>query len=493
VTWADLLEGARTAVTWLIDIVSAPVLVYFVVINTSYLALIALAALEFRAQLRRRDAAVEGLGGALTPGVSLVVPAYNEEAGIVTSVKALLSLRYPQHEVVVVDDGSTDATFERLSGAFDLVELPREVPADIDVAATVRGVFVPRDGRTRLMVVRKENSGRSEAVNLGINAATEPLVAMIDADSILEPDALLRVTKPFSDDPIRVVAAGGTIRPANGSRVVSGRIVGVRMPGAWLPRIQVVEYLRAFLIGRAGWSRAGGLLIISGAFGIFRKDVLLEVDGLSTDCIGEDAELVVRIHKLLGDRGRDADVVFVPEPVAWTEVPEERAVLRKQRRRWHRGLTEIFVRHGAMMFRRRYGVIGMLTMPWFLLFELLAPIFEVFGLAYFAVLMVGLGLEHTFLPEWDVVNVPIVVLLLTASILFAIFVTLAALLAEEISFRRYRGLPDLFRAMRAAVLENFGYRQINAWWRLGGIIEVLRRSRHDWGDMQRKGFGTPDS
>ncbi|MGI8523759.1 MAG: glycosyltransferase, partial [Nocardioides sp.] len=239
------------------------------------------------------------------------------------------------------------------------------------------------------------------------------------------------------------------------------------------------------------WSRAGGLLIISGAFGIFRKDVLLEVGGLATDCIGEDAELVVRIHRLIGDQKRDASVVFVPEPVAWTEVPEDRAVLRKQRRRWHRGLTEIMVRHRAMFFRPRYGVIGMLTMPWFFCFELLAPIVEILGVAFFALMLLGFVVEGFVAPVRGLVDPPIVVLLLTASILFAVFVTLVALLAEEISFRRYRGLPDLFRAMWAAVEENFVYRQVNAWWRLGGIIEVVRRSSHDWGDMQRKGFGPP--
>ncbi len=487
-SWADVVEATRTAVGWLFDLTSWPVLGYFFVINTSYLLLIVLAALHFRSYLRARDAEVDDLGGEMTPGVSLLVPAYNEEAGIVTSVKALLSLRYPRHEVVVVDDGSQDQTFPRLREAFDLVEIPRRLPADVPVGAAVRDVWIPRDGRTRLQVVRKENSGRSEALNVGINAANEALVAMIDADSILEPDALLRVTKPFADDPTRMVATGGTIRAVNGSRVVAGRIVDVHMPRPWLARIQVVEYLRAFLVGRAGWSRIGGLLIISGAFGIFRKDVLLEVDGLSTDCIGEDAKLVVRIHRMVGDQRRDAQVVFVPEPVAWTEVPEDRSVLRKQRRRWHRGLAEIFVRHRGMLLRPKYGVIGMVTMPWFLLFELLAPVIEVAGLLCLAFLIVALLAENTFAPTWNVVNVEVVVLLLVASILFAIFVTLVALLAEEISFRRYRGVPDLLRAVGAAVEENFGYRQLNAWWRLGGIIEVLRRSKHDWGDMQRKGF-----
>lgn len=312
---------------------------------------------------------------------------------------------------------------------------------------------------------------------------------MVDADSLLDPTALLNVARPFADNPGQVIAAGGVIRVANGSLVDRGRVTNVRMPRRWLARIQVVEYLRAFLVGRAGWSRIGGLLIISGAFGIFRKDALLEVGGMATDCIGEDAELVVRMHRTLGETRRREAVVFVPEPVAWTEVPETREVLRKQRRRWHRGLTEIFLRHRRMLFRPTYGVIGMVTMPWFLLFELLAPVVEVAGLLFLAVLVAGLLVENLWLSDLDLVNFPIIVMLLTASILFAVLVTLIALLAEEVSFRRYRGLPDLFRAVWAAVEENFGYRQLNAFWRLGGIVEVMRRSAHDWGDMKRQGFG----
>jgi cellulose synthase/poly-beta-1,6-N-acetylglucosamine synthase-like glycosyltransferase len=285
-----------------------------------------------------------------------------------------------------------------------------------------------------------------------------------------------------------VVAAGGVVRVANGSRVDRGRVTNLRMPRRWLARVQVVEYLRAFLIGRAGWSRLGGLLIISGAFGIFRKDLLLEAGGMATDCIGEDAELVVRLHRTLAESRTKSEVVFVPEPVAWTEVPSTRRALRVQRRRWHRGLAEIFLRHRQMLFRRRYGVIGMITMPWFLFFELLSPVVEVVGLAYFFLLLVFLGVEQWTDTGLDLVNPPVLLILLTASVLFSVFVTLVALLAEEVSFRRYRGLPDLFRAIYAAVEENVGYRQLNAWWRVGGIVEVLRRSAHHWGDMQRAGF-----
>ena len=274
-------------------------------------------------------------------------------------------MRYPDFEVIVVDDGSKDDTVAKLVAEFDLVEVPLVVDRLVPMKGEVLATYLSRKGSHNLVLVTKSNGGKADALNVGINLARKELVCMVDADSLLDPDALLHVSRPFADDPDQVVAAGGVIRVANGSTVTKGRVTDVRMPRTWLARVQVVEYLRAFMIGRAGWSATGGLLIISGAFGIFRKDVLATVGGMATDCIGEDAELVVRIYRWLGEERIDGKVVFVSEPVAWTEAPEDRAVLRKQRRRWHRGLAEILTRHRDMLFRPKYGVIGMLTMPWF--------------------------------------------------------------------------------------------------------------------------------
>ena len=473
----ELVEPLRGVVVWLMDVTSLPVLLYFVLINTSYLVLILLGALDFRSYLRGRKTVIDTLGGELTPGVSLLVPAYNEEAGIVTSVKALLSLRYPRHEVVVVDDGSADGTLARLVEAFDLVDLPRDVPQDIPVRANVRGVYVPRDGRTRLVVVAKENSGRSEALNLGVNVASEPLVAMIDADSVLEPDALLRVAKPFADDPTRVVATGGTIRPVNGCRVVSGRIIDVEAPRTWLPRIQLVEYLRAYLVGRTGWSRFGGLILISGAFGLFRRDVLVDVGGLDPDSIGEDFELVLRIHRRMRDQRADYRVEFVPEPVSWTEVPSSLKVLRNQRRRWHRGLWETLWQYRGMLFRPRYGRIGFVALPYYWAFELIAPLLEFYG-----IIVVPLALLL------GVINIPFALLFLALAYGYAIFVTLAAMALEEWAFHRHERWRDLALAFGASILENIGYRQLTVLWRLEGWWASLRGKKQVWGVMTRTGF-----
>ncbi|HET7476971.1 MAG TPA: glycosyltransferase family 2 protein [Dermatophilaceae bacterium] len=475
-----LIEGLRGWYAALMQALEWPLVLYFLLVNTTYLVLVVAGGSAFAHYLRRvghagRD---ETVGSQFAPGVSILVPAYNEQAGIVASVQALLSLRYPRHEIVVVDDGSTDATFERLRAALDLVPLDRELPMDVPVRARIVDVWVPRDGLTRLIAVRKENSGKAESLNVGINAATEPLVGMFDADSILDPDALLTVTKPFADDPVRTVASGGVIRAANGCSVTAGRITEVRTPRAWLPRIQVVEYLRAFLLGRAGWSRIRALILISGAFGVFRRDVLVEVQGMRSDSIGEDFELVMRIHQHMQRARRSYRVDFASEPVAWTEVPSTLRVLGRQRRRWHRGLWEVLWGYRNMLLNPRYGRIGLIALPYFWLFELLSPVIELCGL--FLVLL-GLLLGG--------VDAGYAATLMLVAYGYAMVVTLAAMALEELSFHRYSRWRDLGAMLAAAVLESFGYRQLTAWWRLQGLWAGLRGSTHTWGTMTRQGFG----
>lgn len=474
------MSALREAVVAVVDAAAAPLLVYFLVINTSYLILIGLAALDFRRFLRRQDFAGKDilLASPLTPGISIIVPAFDEQAGIVASVQAMLALHYPLHEVVVVDDGSTDRTFERLQNAFDLVAVPRRVPQEIPTREAVRSVHVPRDGRTPLLVVRKANSGRSDAINVGINAARLPLVAMVDADSILDPDALLVVAKPFVDDPVRTIATGGVIRAVNGCRVVAGRVVDVRMPRQWVARIQSVEYLRAFLLGRAGWSRMRALILISGAFGLFRRDAVLAAGGLDPDCIGEDFELVMRLHRAMRRQRRDYRVSFVAEPVSWTEVPPTLAMLGRQRRRWHRGLWEVLWGYRAVFANPRYGRVGLLAIPYYWFFELIAPVVELLG-----VVLVVAGLAV------GAVDVGYAVEFLLVAYAFAVLVTLSALAVEEFSFHRYQRWRDLATALAAAVLENVGYRQLTAWWRVQGLAAALAGRKPVWGAMTRQGFG----
>jgi len=473
----------RDGVAWFLTSFSWFVLVYFLVLNSSYLALLLIATRDAVRHFRRRsfDGHDDIFANPLTPPITVVVPAFNEEMHIVESVRALLALKYPLLEIIVVDDGSTDGTFANLREAFGLVDVPRVIPQLVPTIGAARSAHVPRGGEP-LVVVRKDNAGRrSDATNAGINAATSPLVCFIDADAILDEEALLRVVKPFVDRPDRVVGTGGCIRAANGLTIYRGRIVETHMPRRWLERIQVIEYLRAFLLGRTGWSRLQGLLIISGAFGMFRRDVLVEMGGFDVHSIGEDAELVTRLHRHLRSQRRPYERVFVAEPVCWTEVPPTRTALAHQRRRWSRGLAETLWKHRQMIGNPRYGRIGLVVMPYYLIFELLSPFIELFGVVA-VVLGLGLGL----------VNIPFAIVLFFVSIFYGVLLSLATVVVEEFSYRRYRRWRDLAAALAAAVAENIGFRQAHAWWRLLGLLDAVRRTKAVWVPIERAGFDLAD-
>jgi cellulose synthase/poly-beta-1,6-N-acetylglucosamine synthase-like glycosyltransferase len=470
------MRDALSSAIWSFELF---VLAYLAVLTAINLTLMLIGSREafLLAHRGERSGEDDVFANPLTPGITLIAPAYDEEPVIVEAVTAMLGLRYPLLEVIVVDDGSTDGTFERLREAFDLEPVERAIPDDVPTVGVVRSTHAPADGRS-LLVIRKDNAGRrSDPVNVGLNAARHPLVGVVDADSLLDRDALLEVVRPFVDDPERVVASGGTIRAANGCEVVDGRIVSTRMPSNWLARIQVVEYLRSFLLARSGWSRLRGLLIISGAFGLFRRDVLVRVGGMDLETIGEDAELVARIHRTMREDGTPYRVTFVSRPVCWTEVPEDRRTLGRQRRRWARGLAEVLWKHRRMMGNPRHRVMGLAAMPFYLLFELLAPVIELAGLV---LLVLGLAFG---LIAWQGALV-----LALAALAIGALVSVAAIAVEAATFSRYRRWSDIWRALAAAGVEFVGFRQLHAWWRLRGIFDFLRGGGANWGAMPRVGF-----
>jgi cellulose synthase/poly-beta-1,6-N-acetylglucosamine synthase-like glycosyltransferase len=455
-------------------------LVYFLTLNTLYLVFAVIAFFELRRHRRSwtaRDLDVIVRSPA-TPTISLIVPAYNEEATIGQSLRALLLLNYPEYEVVVVNDGSTDGTLEAAIAAFDLVraDVPHERTLDTQ---PIRGMYRSLTHR-ELLVIDKGNGGKADAINAGINAARYPLVCVIDADSLLEEHALTRAVLPFIEDPT-TIAAGGIVRIANGCRVEDGRVVHVGLPSSPLACFQVTEYLRAFLAGRVAQSVMNGLLIISGAFGLFRRDALMAVGGFRTDTVGEDMEVIVRLHRLFREKKEQYRIVFRPDPVCWTEVPEQIGTLARQRNRWQRGTLQSLSRHRKMMFNPRYGVVGMCAMPFFLIFEALAPVIELAGY------VVTIGALFLGLLDWRYAE-----LFFLASVVYGAVVSVAAVVLEEVSFRRYPRLLDLLRLAMYGVLENFGYRQLTLWWRLRGTWDFLM-GRAEWGTMVRRGFSSPDA
>ncbi len=467
-----------SVLTTIVGTTDLTILVYFLVLNSFYAVLLILSIPEIWEQTRlAEDEDFQRLmqSDALPP-ITILVPAYNEAATIESSVTAILTLEYRNYEVVVVNDGSKDDTMEQLRHAFDLYEIPRVYPETIETKP-LRALYRSRS-RSRLLVLDKENGGKADSLNAAINASRFPLVIAVDADTLIEPDALLRLTRPFLLGR-KIAAVGGTVRVANNCTVTDGRVTDARVPRKWLPGIQVVEYLRAFLFGRLGWNRLGGNLIISGAFGLFRKEYVMAVGGYATNSIVEDLDLVVRMHRYLRRNKIRYEMPFIPDPVAWTEVPESSKILSRQRERWHRGLIAAMWQYKTMLFNPRYGRVGFLAMPFYAFGEMLAPVIEVLG---YVITAVGLF--------FGMLNVSFALLFVLVAWGYGMLLSIWAVVLEEVSFRKYRRSTDLFRLLLFASLENVGYRQRTVWWRLKAFASVWKRV-HVWGDMTRKGFGKP--
>ena len=442
-------------------------------IQTSVLLVLSSRALVRDARTAKYGRVEDMLRSPSTPPVSLIVPAYNEAAGIVESVRSRTILSYPRYELIVVNDGSTDDTLDRLKEAFKLRRV--DLPIRPDLAhAPIRAIYkstlaIP------LTVVDKENGGKGDALNAGINASTFPYVVVTDADMIFEEDSLIRVMRPFVQDRGHTVAVGGNIRPLNGCQVSMGRVTESSLPTSLLELTQVVEYQRSFLGSRPGWSFMNGLLLVSGAFGAFNKQAVIEAHGFPQHHLGEDLDLTMRLHRTQREAGNQYRIVYAPNAVVWTEVPSTAPVLRKQRIRWHRGLRQVIQDHGKMLFNPRYGFIGMVAWPAFFLFEFVAPILEAIGWIIMPITLIQSEIEPA-----------LVIGLLLVALLIAVLNSLASLYLDE-RYGHFNSPRDALRLLRTAVLENFGPRQRTVWWRFRSLF--WRRGKIEWGDMERTGVG----
>jgi cellulose synthase/poly-beta-1,6-N-acetylglucosamine synthase-like glycosyltransferase len=451
----------------------ASILAYFVGINAAYLAQNLLALRGIRAYVQRWGGeARPWIHTGFEPPISVIVPMHDEEATAATSVRSFLQLEYPEFEVVVVNDGSKDRTLEVLVEAFDLRPFP-EASHDRVPTRPVRGVF--RSARyPNLRVVDKENGRKADALNAGLNRAVHPLALMVDGDSFLQRDSLLRVVQPFLEDPT-TVACGGTVRIANGCTATGGFLTDIALPRSTLAKFQIVEYMRAFLFGRMGWAPLNALCIISGAFGLFHRETVLAAGGLRADALGEDMELTVRLHRRLRlEEPRPYRITFLPDPICWTEAPEDLGTLGRQRARWQHGLSEALWWHRKLFFHPRAGAVGWLALPFFAVFEWTSAAVEVLGYAaLLAFLVAGILSLEGYLAFMGV------------AVGTGVVLSTSALLLEEMSFHVYPRRRDLGVLLLHAVLENFGYRQINAFWRFHGMVRFLLRRKSVWGAMPR--------
>jgi cellulose synthase/poly-beta-1,6-N-acetylglucosamine synthase-like glycosyltransferase len=453
---------------------------YYLVINAYYLSIHVLALLELRddVQESRWDPPFREFASPFYPGIGIVVPAYNEAATIVESLQSMLSLNYPEAEIVVVNDGSTDDTLDRLVEHFELEEVDAEIPVDVPTEQ-IHGVYRSRTYE-ELLVVDKDNGGKSDALNAGIWLTDMPLFCAVDSDTIIDRDALLQLVRPFLEQPRTAVASGGVIRVANECTVEDGIVQSVALPKTGLPGLQVMEYLRAFYSGRLGLNRIKGLILISGAFGLFQTEAVREIGGYRHDTITEDLDIVVRLHRHLIDEGREYTVDFVPEPVAWTEVPTDRSALGRQRRRWYRGMVETVVSNRGMLFNPEYGRVGTVVFPFFVAAEMFGPLIEGIGYVILPLAWYFGILDPAFF---------LVFFLLTTG--FGVFLSWFGIFSEVLSFNRYDSPWQILRLLWYGVLENFGYRQwktVVAW---QGLVEYLR-GVDSWGAMERTGFKTTD-
>jgi len=454
----------------IITVCSQIILVYFFAISLIYIILILLSSKKLMEFIKIVNNDVTIISNYTKP-ISIVVPAYNEESTIIDNITSLLNLNYPEFEIVVVNDGSNDTTLRKIIDHFELRKIDVEINIQVECKKinAVYGSFV----LPNLIVVDKENGGKADALNAGINLSRYSLFCGIDADCIIEKNALLKIVKPFLNDE-STVAVGGIVRIANGCTIKNGKLLEAKLPRKAIVRFQIIEYFRAFLTSRIGWERINALLIISGAFGVFKKSAIVKVGGYSTT-IGEDMELTLKMHEYFRKNKIKYKIDFTSDAVCWTQAPDTLRGLKSQRMRWHIGLTDSILRHKKMIFNPNYGTVGLLSMPYFFLVEMLGPVIEFIGYVILVISIIT-GTLSTFF-----------IFVFLMAFLYGILFSLSAILLEELSYKRYSGFKEITKLVIYSFFEQFMYRQITVWWRLISFFK-FRKGSKQWGTIKRKSF-----
>jgi cellulose synthase/poly-beta-1,6-N-acetylglucosamine synthase-like glycosyltransferase len=451
----------------------------FLIVGSSllYVMIMALSSQKMIAQIKSTmySRFRELSGSVHVPPVSILVPSYNEELTIIENVHSLMALEFPVYEVIIINDGSKDQTLQVLINEFGLQRCRLSANHNLLESKPVEEIY-RNPQYPKIVVINKANGGKADALNAGINVAQYPLIATIDADSMLEKDALIRLVQLYMENPEQHIAIGGNVRIANGSTIQDGRVASHRLSNKWLPAMQYVEYMRAFLGARIGWSALNGLLIVSGAFGLFRKDYVIQVGGYEADCPGEDMNIVMKLHRFMLQEGLPYRILFCPDAVCWTQAPDTLKVLGAQRRRWIRGNLWNMIHFKAMLFVPRYKLIGWLALPYTILYETLSPFIKLSGLAAL--------LAYVLM---DMTQLPILFAFLGINLLIGLLFTAGSLIIEEIAFKRSVQARDIWRIIGFSVVMALGYDQLNALWKLQGHADYLRRN-NNWGTMVRRSW-----
>jgi len=448
------------------------------VIFTSYLLLGIFSAMALRKYLRKNSYINYNtlVLSPLVPRISIIAPAFNESKSIIDNIRTLLSLYYNNFEVIIVNDGSTDDTFQKIVQSFELVKVnyyfDYRIPCE-----RIKGVYKSDNpSYNRLTVIDKNNGGKADSLNAGINISRNSLIVTIDADSIIESDSVLKLVKPFLEEKDKkVIGTGGVIRIVNSCEIERGHIREIKLPDQILPRLQVLEYTRAFLLGRMAWSHLDGLMLISGAMGMFDRETVIMAGGYSIKTVGEDMELVLRMRRFKAEREEKYEVTYIPDPLCWTEAPADFKSMRKQRTRWTRGLIESLWTHRKIFMNPGYGRLGVLGYPYWLLFEWLSPLIAFSGFIY----TIYLAIAHKL-------NVPFFLLLYLFVYTFAVSLSVWAVLFEEITFHKYGRKRDVLRLLSSALVEPFFY-PMHTLFAVIGNIEAIG-GKQGWGKAKRSGF-----